>query len=66
MNVTKKSPPDLPEKGDYVRLRSDVETGGWLSSYNPENNWARVIWERGKGPTLCHRFELMKIDRPSN
>jgi hypothetical protein len=57
-----KAPPNVPERGDSVRLRGRMGRLGKLLKYDPESNWATVEWNEGSGPKpkMCHRFELEK------
>ena len=58
----KKSPPDTPEVGHRCCMRKDPAIGGFLRSYNSDNQWARVDWDEGvSGPKLVHRFELVRV-----
>ena len=58
-----KAPPNLPERGDRCRLRSDATKTGVLHTYDPESNWTAVHWDQGvTAPRLVHRFELMKLE----
>lgn len=57
--MSKKSPPNAPERGDRCVMRGNREQSGMLSKYDPETNWATVEWDADvSGPLMCHRFEL--------
>ena len=55
-----KAPRNLPELHDRVRMRGK-NLFGVIKFINPENNWARVVWDHGcDGPIVCHIYELEK------
>lgn len=63
---TKKAPPNIPDRGDRCALRGYPSATGTLRKYDPESNWSSVEWDADiKGPTYCHRFELVTVhERP--
>lgn len=56
-----KTPPNSPSKGDTVKLRGRGDRTGVLVKLNEENKWSTVEWTDGKGPRICHLFELEKV-----
>jgi hypothetical protein len=54
-----KRPKDCPNKCDVVQLRGR-EIYGILVKVD-DRNWAWVNWCIGKGPMICHLFELAKV-----
>lgn len=57
----KKAPPNTPERGQRVKRRGYEGYFGIMTKYDPETNWATVVWDDNHGPKLCHRFELEVI-----
>ncbi|MFG6080446.1 hypothetical protein ACEUZ9_001027 [Paracoccus litorisediminis] len=56
-----KSPPNIPDRHDRVRLRGRPGREGVLAKFDPDSDWSTVAWDDGAGPRMCHRFELEKI-----
>lgn len=55
-----KPPPDIPKRGDRVRLRGKGNIGV-LRKMNDASKWATVEWD-DFGPRIVHLFELEKVD----
>lgn len=55
-----KQPKDCPAKCDVVQLRGR-EAYGILTRID-DRNWSWVRWHIGRGPTICHLFELRRVN----
>jgi hypothetical protein len=63
--MIKKLSPNLPLVGDRVKLRGREPTGT-VHKIN-DIKWVHVEWDEGStGPTICHLFELEKINEIKN
>lgn len=55
-----KPPPNLPARKDRVHQRGRRDRLGTLEKMDDETLWTTVSWDDGKGPRMCHLYELEK------
>lgn len=58
-----REPPNTPNRGDRCRRRGVVGARvGVMAKLDPVSNWCTIVWDDGSGMTICHRFELERVD----
>ncbi len=67
MKKKSKGPPDLPEIGDWCKMRGG-NTIGICASVNKDTMWVNVWWQglpqSRETPKWCHLYELEKVELP--